>query len=80
MTDEQALRKAIAEQPEEDTPRLAYADWLDEANRPDRAEFIRIQIELAPLATDDPACVPLRQRERELWVVHHRTWRAEVPD
>lgn len=41
MTDEDALLAAIAARPLEDTPRLAYADWLDEhANAPEapRAE------------------------------------------
>jgi uncharacterized protein (TIGR02996 family) len=30
MTDGERLLRAIRERPEEDTPRLAYADWLDE--------------------------------------------------
>jgi uncharacterized protein (TIGR02996 family) len=46
MSDEDALL-AIAAQPEEDTPRLAYADWLDEHGRAARAEFIRVQIDMA---------------------------------
>src|SRR5437763_1092616 len=29
------------------TPRLMYADWLQEHGRPIRAEFIRVQIEIA---------------------------------
>ncbi len=53
MSDEDALRAAIAAHPDEDTPRLAYADWLDEHadDAPDpelsrvRAEFIRVQVE-----------------------------------
>jgi uncharacterized protein (TIGR02996 family) len=53
MSDEDALLAAITAQPEEDTPRLAYADWLDEHAdaTPDpelariRAEFIRVQVE-----------------------------------
>jgi uncharacterized protein (TIGR02996 family) len=52
--EEAALLAAIAAHPEEDTPRLAYADWLDEhaGGLPDpdaariRAEFIRVQCEL----------------------------------
>ena len=40
---------AIAAHPEEDTPRLAYADWLDEHGFPIRAEFIRIQCEIDKL-------------------------------
>src|SRR5262245_53903015 len=53
MSDEAALLAAIGAQPDEDTPRLAYADWLDEHADalPDpalarvRAEFIRVQTE-----------------------------------
>ncbi|HJZ56262.1 MAG TPA: TIGR02996 domain-containing protein [Gemmataceae bacterium] len=52
MTDEQALLAAICGQPEEDTPRLAFADWLDEqggeANSA-RAEFVHLQVEAAAL-------------------------------
>lgn len=35
---------AIAAHPDEDTPRLVFADWLDENGDPERAEFIRGQI------------------------------------
>ncbi len=48
MSDELALLAAIRDNPDEDTPRLVYADWLDEqggdANAA-RAEFIRVQCE-----------------------------------
>lgn len=50
MSDEPALLAAIRAHPYEDTPRVAYADWLDENDRPERAEFIRVQIELDPWA------------------------------
>lgn len=33
MTDEQALLKAIIDDPDDDLPRLAYADWLEEHAR-----------------------------------------------
>ena len=36
-----ALLAAILAHPEEDTPRLMYADWLEEHGKPERAEFIR---------------------------------------
>lgn len=45
MTDLDALYRAICAQPDEDTPRLAYADALEESGDADRAEFIRIQVE-----------------------------------
>ncbi len=46
MSDGDALLAAILAHPDEDTPRLVYADWLDEHNDPDRAEFIRVQVQL----------------------------------
>lgn len=46
MGDEAALLNAIYANPDEDTPRLVYADWLDEHDQPERAEFIRAQIRL----------------------------------
>jgi uncharacterized protein (TIGR02996 family) len=42
-----ALLRAIIDNPDEDTPRLVYADWLDEQGgeaNADQAEFIRTQI------------------------------------
>jgi uncharacterized protein (TIGR02996 family) len=44
--DGQALLQAILDNPgwEDDLSRLAYADWLDENDQPERAEFIRLQI------------------------------------
>ncbi len=63
MSDERALLGAICAHPDEDTPRLAYADWLDEhvgsmpAKQREsvrmRAELIRVQCELARLPPDE---------------------------
>ena len=40
--------------PDDDGPRLIYADFLDEIGDYPRAEFIRVQLALAKLpATDD---------------------------
>jgi uncharacterized protein (TIGR02996 family) len=47
MTDEDALLAAITAAPDDDAPRLAYADWLDEHGHADRAEFIRVQCRIA---------------------------------
>ena len=43
MTDGDDLYRAVLDSPEDDAPRLIYADWLDEHGRPERAEFIRLQ-------------------------------------
>src|SRR4051812_48307025 len=48
MFDErEALVAAIAANPDDDTPRLIFADWLQEHGEDDRAEFIRLECELA---------------------------------
>jgi uncharacterized protein (TIGR02996 family) len=42
----QAFLRDICANPEDDTPRLIYADWLDERGEEARAEFIRVQCEM----------------------------------
>lgn len=54
MTDRDALHKAILANPFDDTPRLVYADCLDEHGEHDRAEFIRVGCELARLESLPP--------------------------
>lgn len=81
MSDENALLAAIAAHPAEDTPRLVYADWLDENDRPLRAEFIRLQCRIKRLEADHAgapgrsaalsAQVHLWKRQEEL-IAHHR--------
>jgi uncharacterized protein (TIGR02996 family) len=44
MSDKEALIRAICTFPDEDTPRLVYADWLEEHNEGGRAEFVRGQV------------------------------------
>jgi uncharacterized protein (TIGR02996 family) len=44
-----ALLADILANPEDDTVRLVLADWMDEHGDPERAEFIRVQVELARL-------------------------------
>jgi uncharacterized protein (TIGR02996 family) len=55
------LYHAICAYPDEDTPRLAFADLLDEEGDPLRAEFIRTQVELAKVPEYDPLWVKCRQ-------------------
>jgi uncharacterized protein (TIGR02996 family) len=47
LTDGDRLLAAIREQPDRDDYRLIYADWLEEHGQEERAEFIRVQVELA---------------------------------
>lgn len=45
MGERDALLWAILSNPDDDIPRLVFADWLDEHDQPGHAEFIRLQIE-----------------------------------
>ena len=49
MTDRTALLAAVLAAPDDDAPRLVFADWLEENGEPERAAFICCQIELARL-------------------------------
>lgn len=49
MGDHDALLAAVIANPDDDTPRLVMADWFQENGDEDRAEFIRVQCELAAL-------------------------------
>src|SRR5581483_435226 len=73
------LLTAISANPTDDTVRLAYADFLEERDDPERAEFIRTQVELARLPAWDKRAKPLRLRERLLLVRHGERWRDELP-
>jgi uncharacterized protein (TIGR02996 family) len=66
MTDGAALLRAVLADPGDDAPRLVYADWLEENGQPERAEFIRVQCELARKRS--PA---LRRRAALLLANHH---------
>jgi uncharacterized protein (TIGR02996 family) len=66
MSDEAAFLAAIIAQPGEDTPRLAYADWLDENDAPLQADFIRTQCRLASCSAADPDYPDLLERHAEL--------------
>jgi uncharacterized protein (TIGR02996 family) len=84
--DRRAFLQAIREAPEDDAPRLVFADWLEEhgageADR-DRAEFIRVQCELARLHYGSPESTArgpaLQRREAELSARHQTAWTAEL--
>jgi uncharacterized protein (TIGR02996 family) len=73
MTHDEAFLEAIREQPDDDGPRLVYADWLDDHGQPDRAEFIRVQCERARGA-EGPRAEVLIQRARELLEARWEEW------
>src|SRR5262245_44796938 len=75
-----AFLQAITASPEDDTPRLVYADWCEENGEPDRADLIRAQCELARLTTDSPRRRLLAARAWELVNRHGEEWAAPVRD
>lgn len=66
MSDESALLAAIIAHADEDTPRLIYADWLEEHEAPIQAEFIRLQCRLASCSAADPNYPDLLERYAEV--------------
>lgn len=74
MSNHDAFIRTIVERPEDDGPRLVYADWLDEQGDCDRAEFIRVQIEMERYADDSPEQLSLQQRALELIERHPGEW------
>jgi uncharacterized protein (TIGR02996 family) len=81
MPDDPAFIRMIAATPDDDAPRLVYADVLEErgdAASVARAEFIRVQCERARLVPDSPPWRVLWRRDADLldWA---RKWRAELP-
>jgi uncharacterized protein (TIGR02996 family) len=90
MREEDFLQFILAH-PEDETARLAYADWLLEHGDPastDRAEFIQVQCQLARWSgefsgwdqwAEAAEKLPrLREREKELLDAHRAAWAAGV--
>jgi uncharacterized protein (TIGR02996 family) len=74
MPPRESFLRAIYDAPDDDAPRLVYADWLDEHGDADRAAFIRVQCALARSAADDPRRPGREARERELLERHRAEW------
>src|SRR5262245_45881025 len=68
--------------PEDDAPRLVYADWLEEHGGPAdaaRARFIRSQCRRARLDPDSPEANRLFAQEQQLLGQHAGAWRRGLP-
>jgi uncharacterized protein (TIGR02996 family) len=70
MNERLAFLHAICATPDDDTPRLVFADWLQDNGDEARAEFIRVQIELA-LSGENAR---LKEREGALLAAHREEW------
>jgi uncharacterized protein (TIGR02996 family) len=94
MTNPDLLR-AVLERPDDDSVRLVYADWLDDAGEAERGEFVRVQVELSSMGHDPHSCErepcpdcprdidrwdALRLRERELLKANFWKWTEGLPE
>ncbi|MDY3555632.1 TIGR02996 domain-containing protein [Gemmata sp. JC717] len=89
LPDEAALLRAVCDDPDDDTPRLVYADWLDEnpgapGGTPDgrraRAAFIRLEVELVRHAQTygDPRWAEIVPQTESLIRAHWPEWVAPL--
>ncbi|VTR97170.1 TIGR02996 domain-containing protein [Tuwongella immobilis] len=74
------LLESIRQLPDEDAPRLVYADWLEERGERDRAQFIRVQCALASLPAHHPDRTDLENREADLLADFELLWLGEAGD
>lgn len=80
MTERDALLKAVCDYPDDDTPRLVFADWLQENGEEEYADFVRSQVRHGELLRHAaPDAEGFARRARELWLRHGEQWRAELP-
>ena len=66
--DDLAILAAVCAAPDDDTPRLVYADWLQEQGEEARAEFIRVQCELER----NPECLACQRSGYYLKTIEER--------
>lgn len=74
--DDRAFIRAVLTNPAELTAWLVYADWLDEHEQPERAEFLRLQVERGRLPPNDARRGAIDARLSELHGTVHRGWAA----
>src|SRR5690242_10987573 len=73
MTDDRDFIEAIQQDPDDDGPRLIYADWLEERGDP-KGEFIRVQCALSRHDLDPKVREEFLAREQELLRQHANEW------
>src|SRR4051794_40494225 len=80
MSDRAALMRAVIDRPGDDAPRLVLADWFEDNGEPARAEFVRVQLEIARSGEGGRARLEkLAVRERELYAARTPDWYEDVP-
>jgi uncharacterized protein (TIGR02996 family) len=77
MDHDDAILRAIIEDPDDDAPRLVYADWVDERGQPERAELIRVECQLGRLLGSGPIRHHLECRARQLLCISDGVFKFE---
>jgi uncharacterized protein (TIGR02996 family) len=81
QTHAEAFLQAILQDPDDDTPRLIFADWLEEQGDPlssTRAEFIRVQCALAGGQAASRQRTSLERRQQQLLDEYGNEWARPV--
>lgn len=76
--EEEAFIATIGDARDEITPRLVYADWLDEHDEATRAEYLRVASTIAQLSESDRSLETLCRQLRLLAEQIPRSWRDRV--
>jgi uncharacterized protein (TIGR02996 family) len=80
MPSDDDFLQAIIDNPDDDLPRLVYADRLEENGEQDRADFIRVQLELARVEDGVQPPPHLLERQRQLLERHQDAWLQPLYD
>ncbi len=80
LNDRDSLLAAILAHPEEDTPRLMFADWLKDNGDTDRGEFVRLQVEAAHAEPFSPEALGMERAAQQLLERHGGAWARHVAE
>ncbi len=70
---------AVRSAPNDDAPRLVFADWFEEQGDLERATLVRTQVERASLPWWDAKAVHLELKERGILAQHRADWMEKLP-
>ena len=79
MPSDDALLHEIRENPDDDTPRLVFADWYEDNDDQERAEFVRVQIELARTPWPESRWFTLHSRQQRVLEPNCDRWLRGLP-
>ncbi len=78
MSTEEAFLSDVLAHPDDDAPRLVFADWLEEHDDAERAGFIRAQVRRLHLAPDADEADELRRQEGYQLAKQQAAWKTRL--